>query len=267
MSMILGSRKYYINSANRISGSNQNFEIDIVIPPESQYDSIAIVDASIPLTYYNVDAPYNKFTLVEGSNSVVITIPPGNYNQRTFQTQLVTLLNTGLPGSFTYSMTFDSVTAKYTYSVSGNSGVQPQFIFSDYLVSQMGFTNHSTNTFVLDTLVSTDVISFVPNNSLFIHCDLITEGNDILQDIYANNVIPYSFITFSSPNIEHYSKPLKTTNHATMRISLQDAYGQEVILNGVDWNFSLLLYKKNNLADMFRNFLNFVATVFDSTRK
>ncbi|MDR3542385.1 MAG: hypothetical protein P4L69_15700, partial [Desulfosporosinus sp.] len=104
----------------------------------------------------------------------------------------------------------------------------------------------------------------VPTNTLFIHCDLVTEG-DVLLDLYADNVIPYSYITFSAPNIEHYSKPLKTTNHSSMRISLQDPLGQEVNLNGVDWNFSLMLYKKNDLASMFRNFSNFVGTVYTSS--
>ena len=74
MSAILNSRKYYINSANRISGTNQNFQIGIDIPPNSDFDSIAVVDASIPLTFYVVDFPYNKFTLQEGASSVSLLI-------------------------------------------------------------------------------------------------------------------------------------------------------------------------------------------------
>jgi hypothetical protein len=268
MSSILSSRKYYINSVNRTSGSNQNFQIPIAIPPNSGYDHISVVDASIPLTYYNIDSPYNQFILKEGASQVTVTITPGNYNMRSFMSMLVTLLNTVSPGHFTYSMTFNDVIAKYSYAVTGNAGVQPQFIFTDFLVSQMGFSNHSTNSFSVGVLTSTDVVSFIPNNSLFIHCDLIAaDASNILQDIYANNNIPYSFITFSSPNVEHYAKRLSTTNHATINITLQDALGQEVNLNGVDWNLSIILFKKNNLSDMFRNFLNFVVAMFDKNNQ
>lgn len=259
MSSILQSRKYYINSANRVSGSNQIFQYTLDIPPSSQYDSIAVCDVSIPLSFYVVDAPYNQFTLQEGTSLVSITIPSGNYNVNTFQTALTSLLNSSSPHGWVYSMSFNSITAQYTYSVTGNTS-QPSFLFSDFLVSQMGFSNNSTNTFVSGSLVSTDVVSFVAQQALFIHCDLISENNNnILQDIYVNNAVPYSYVTYSCQNIEHYSKPLLTNLHSTINISLLDILGNEILLNGLDWSFSIILYKKNNLTEMFRRLLHFIS--------
>jgi hypothetical protein len=261
MSSILSSRMYYINSATRISGSNQAFTVPITIPADSEYDHIALIDCSIPLTYYNLDSPFNTFTLKEGSLSVLITIPSGNYNVLNFQTTLIPLLNSLSPNGFVYSMTFNSVTAMYTYSVTGNAGVQPSFIFTDFVVSQMGFSMNSSNSFLSSSLVSQDVISFVATQTLFITCDLINDSNNILQSVSANNAIPYSFIAYQCPNVEHYGKKLTTNLHSTVSISLIDALGQEINLNGIDWTISLLLYKKNNLTTMFRSFLNFVSAV------
>jgi hypothetical protein len=257
--MILSSRKYYINSADRISGTNQNFTIPIEIPTDSGFDSIAVIDCSIPLSYYVIDAPYNQFTLTEGASSVDVTIPSGNYNVPNFQSALTTLLDSSSPNGYIYSMTFNAVTAKYTYLVSGNSGVQPQFIFSDFLVSQMGFPNHTTNSFVGNTLLSTDVISFVATQALFIRCDLISDASNTLQTNFANNAIPYSYIPYTCQNIEHYAKKLSTTNHSTITLSLVDALGQEINLNRNDWLVNIMLFKKNDMAEMFKSFLNFIS--------
>lgn len=261
MSAILTSRKYYFNSADRISGSNQNYTIPIDIPTDSGFDHVAVIDASIPLSFYVIDAPYNKFTLTEGASSVTITIPPGNYDADNFQTELLSLLNTLSPNGFVYAMTLNMITAKYTYTVTNNLGVQPSFVFVDYLVSQMGFPNNSTNVFVGDSLTSSDVISFVAKQTLFITCDLISDSTNIIQTVFVNNAVPYSVIPYSCQAIEHYGKKLSTTLHSTLNLTLVDSNGIEVNLNGHDWLCNIMLYKKNNLAPMFRSFLDFVATV------
>jgi hypothetical protein len=259
MSSILSSQKYYINSADRIKGTNQAFEIGINIPIDSGFDSVAVIDASIPLSYYVIRQPYNVFTLNEGSSSVNITIVPGNYNVNNFLTAMTALLNTNSPTGYTYSMTFSIVTAKYTYSVTGNGSVQPTFIFSDFLVSQMGFSNHSTNTFIGNKLTSSDVISFVATQALYITCDLVTDESNILQSIFTNNSVPYSYIAYSCQNVEHYMKKLSTTKHSSMVIRLIDAQGQEIDLNGIDWQLTILLFKKNNITHMFKSLLDFIS--------
>jgi hypothetical protein len=154
-------------------------------------------------------------------------------------------------------MTFSIVTAKYTYSVTGNGSVQPTFIFSDFLVSQMGFSNHSTNTFIGNKLTSSDVISFVATQALYITCDLVTDESNILQSIFTNNSVPYSYIAYSCQNVEHYMKKLSTTS--SMVIRLIDAQGQEIDLNGIDWQLTILLFKKNNITHMFKSLLDFIS--------
>jgi hypothetical protein len=259
MPNILHSRKYYINSADRVSGSNQSFKYSFIIPPDHEFDHICVIDASIPMSFYIVRAPYNHFILNEDMLSVKIIITPANYNALTFNSQVVSQLNTNSPNGYTYAMTFDYTKAKYTYTVSGNSGIQPSFTFDDHLVSQTGFSENSINSFVSDTLVSTDVISFVATQSLFIHSDVISDNNNILVDIYCNNQPPYSYLTYQCFNVEHYSKRLSTSSNPVIEFSLLDISGNEVDLNGVDFNFSVMLYKKDNTADMLKRLLNLVS--------
>lgn len=259
MSMILDNRKYYINSKNRTSGTNQNFNIPFEIPSGSNYDSIAVIDASIPLSFYLIRPPYNDFVLIEDNISTSIVIPKGNYNVNTFITVLRTILNSSSPHSWVYDLTFNTVTCKYTYTVTGNGTFLVLFQFDNNLVNQMGFQINSTNNFIAGSLTSVDVVSFVPTQSFFIHSDIISDNNNILQDIYTNNNTPFSFINYSCQNIEQYGKLLTTTLHSTINFVLCDASGEEIDLNGLDWNFSIMLYKKNNMTEMFKKYIHFIS--------
>jgi hypothetical protein len=210
---------------------------------------------SIPFTYYIIRAGNNTFTLREEGVDTVITVPRGNYEAETFATELPILLNQNSPNSWVYSMSLDMTTAKYTYSVSGNGVSQPSFILDNHLGDQTGFAISSTNTFVDNTLVSTDVINFAGPNCIFLHSDIVDDQSSVLQSLYPSNTIPFSFITKSCPNPDLYTKRLRTNASGTFTFSVTDNDNNEINLNGGEVVFELMLYKRLTIGDMFKKYM------------
>ena len=252
---VQSSRRYYVNSENRISGTSSNFTYTFDIPDGSNFDSCLVVDMSIPFTYYIVRTGNNFFTLRELGVDTVITVPRGNYDARTFATALVALLNTNSPNGWTYSITLDMTLAKYTYTVTGNGANQPSFILVNHLADQTGFATFSTNTFVASLLTSTDVLNFAGPNCLYVHSDMVDDQSSILQSLYPSNTIPFSFITKSCPDPDLYTKKLRTNNSGVFSFSVTDSDNAEIDLNGGEVVFELMLYKKLTIGDMFKKYL------------
>ena len=252
---VQSSKRYYINSENRLSGTSSNFTYNIDIPDNSNFDSCLVVDISIPYSYYVIRAGHNFFTLRENGVDTVINIPRGNYDSETFATNLSALMNSNSPNGWVYTITLDMATAKYNYSVSGNGLLQPTLIFSNHLADQAGFGKSSTNTFSGNILVSTNTLNFAGQNVLLLHSDIINEDTSVLQSIYQSNAIPFSYLTKSCPDPDLYTKKLRTTTSSTFSFSITDGDGDEINLNGGEIVFELMLFKKLTLGDLFKKYL------------
>src|SRR5690625_6031779 len=114
MSILRTKKLYYINSRNRVNGSNENFTYKIELPTPNHFDHVCVMQAVIPKSYYLVQEGQNTFTVtiyVKVSGVVhpgaphVITVPPGNYTRRTFQNVLQSLLNT-IGSAIDFTITF-----------------------------------------------------------------------------------------------------------------------------------------------------------------
>jgi hypothetical protein len=261
MSLIESSRIFYVNGAYRETGTSANFTYSFNIPDNEKYDRCVVLQASIPLSYYLIQNGYNTFTLNEGVQSVTITIPQGNYSISSFMSVLASLLNTASPNGFIYAMSTpnqytSASTGRYTFTVSNNSGIQPAFIFTSYMTEVFGFNLNSTNNFISNTLV-TNVLNFIPENGLYLHSDMVIGDSDILQEIYSNNTVPFSIITYSCANIESYSKPLATTDTNSFRFTLTNELDQIMELNNQNMLLTVMLYKKNNVDSIFKRFIEY----------
>lgn len=249
---------FYVSSADRISGTTSNFLYKFDIDTESRYDTISILAASIPKSYYLIASYNNEFVLSENGTNVNITIPSGNYTLTAWKNIIVSSLNTNSPHGFTYAVTLPSVTStntgKLTFTVSGNGDIQPIFIFSEHLYEQFGFDS-GTYQFTANMLVSTNVVNLQLIGALFIHSDVCNNKHDsVLQEIYSNNS-DYANITYQSTAVIPYSKKLAIKGINTYRFYLTDSYGNEIDLNGLNWNFTILFYKKNNTMNMIKQFI------------
>lgn len=253
MSYIKNSQRFYINSHNRTSGTHSNFLIKVPLDVTKTYDSVCVLAASIPKSYYLIPQGRNTFTLQEEKKTATITVTPGNYSARTFATALTTLLNAASPNGLTYSITAPSSTSipnngKFVFTVGSGPGINPSFVFAEYLYEQMGFDPNSTNNFSSYSLTSTNVINMQLEDTLMLHSDIAdNQQNNILQDIYCANVPDFGKIDYFCTDVEAQTRPLSTQNNNVYSFSLSDEDGNAIDTNGQNVVITLLVYKKDTL--------------------
>lgn len=253
---------YYINSSDRIAGTTDNFTYEINIPGGANYDSVSVVQCNIPISYYLVQDGFNTFHLQEGATVATVTIPPANYSANSFALVVAPLINSVSPNHWTYTMTLPNAftepnTGKYTFTVSGNTS-QPSFIFTDNVNELFGFPPNTTATFVADTLISQNVLKFILEDTLLIHSDICDNGeNGILQEVFSNNTRQFSNVTFQNPDIECYSRKLRTTQSSMYTFALTNEYGRPINLNGLNMTFTLVLFKRNDFSSVLKKYIKY----------
>lgn len=245
---------FYIDSDLRLSpetSTSSSFSYILYLPQDATH--VSVMQATIPKSYYLVQSGNNTFTLKHGVTTYVITIPIGNYSMRKFKATLTSLLNAA--SAFVYTVTYPGMsddsaeTGKFVYTVTGNAGVQPQFIFpsTSTLYRQMGFEEASTNTFVADTLTSTNVLDFDLVSAIYILSDICEAGvnqqqsSSVLQEIFAQNTVTYARIGFLNPCPELTAKPLMK-DRTVFTFSICDNDSRPLNLNGLQINLSLLVF-------------------------
>lgn len=249
---------FYINTNMRESGTHSNFSYKIDLK-DHDVDSVSVLQANIPKSYYMVQANKNTFTLTEGVTSYTITIPPGNYTRSNFRTTVQNLMN-GNGSVFTYTVEIPlkttADTGKYYYVVSANDS-QPSFTFaSDNNVYElMGFTP-GTHTFVGDTLDSENVIKLHREDTIYIHSDIAGGStNTMLQEVYADGS-DFDHIVFINRNPEMYSKSINSSHDGVYRFFITNEDGEILDLNGLNWTMTLVAYKKNDIHVLMSHLFN-----------
>ena len=140
--------------------------------------------------------------------------------------------------------------------MSNNEGIQPQLIFGDYLFEALGFDAFSSNNFIANQLVSTNVIKLQLEDSIFIHSNLVSNGTDnILQEIFSADAGDFSNIIFTTPDFEAYSKQITYNTSNVYNFYITDEEQRPINFNGLNVNFTIVLYKKENVMEMLRNFM------------
>lgn len=265
MSQITEKRIFYISSGEYLTSTNNTFKTSLQIPEYEDYDHITLLQASIPVSYYIVTAGYNTFHLIENGVSTLITIPEGNYNANSFSQVVSALLNSSSPNHLTYTITYpvnftQNNTGKFTFMVNSLLPISFSFSSSNYLNQQFGFYQGSNNTFTAgigsSTLVSTSVISFIPESTIFLHCDIVNSpGNnqfsDTLQEIFFGNNTILGQQVYVNPDPIASSKKMKSKSRV-LTFSITDENGLPIYFNGVNIVFTIMLYKD---ADFYKTAL------------
>lgn len=251
---------FYVFSKNRISGDSNSFLYQFDINPGDQYDSVAVLGATIPKSFYLINSFNDEFILTEDTTSVTITITHGNYTLASWRNTLTNALNANSPNGWVYTVSYPSTTAtdgnngKLTFTVSGNTS-QPSFTFSERLYLQMGFNANVTYQFTANTLTSVNVINLQLLAAVFIHSDVCNNKSDsVLQEIYVNDN-DYSSIRYQASAAGAYGKKISGRSNQVCRFYLTDEYSQLVNLNGLEWSFTIIFYKQNNTLDMIKNYI------------
>ena len=115
--IIIESKLIVLNSsdATKLNGgmnSNVIFEFNDVMLKSNDivYTTLAVLDAEIPASYYNVNSINNTTSITRNSVNYNIVVSPGNYNVLQFITEFKSRYTIATSG--TLAMSFDSITGK-----------------------------------------------------------------------------------------------------------------------------------------------------------
>lgn len=245
---ITEKRIFYINSSS--TDFTQILDLNGIQPSH-----VSLLACNIPKSYYLITTNQNTFTLSEDVKTATVSIPIGNYTRRSLQTVLTTQLNASSPNGYTYAISSPSVsnsaeTGKYTFTVSGNGGIQPIFTFSDYtgVAESMGFNINSSYQFTTDSLQSANVVKLLKEDTLFIHSNICQSENktDVLQQIFVNSQVNFGSINWENTNIEYYKKPLLTNGSNNFSFRLTDENDKLIDLNGQNFQMVIVVFKQEN---------------------
>lgn len=274
---------FTMNSKNRQqkeTSTSSNFFYRLNIDT-TKYDSVTVNSVQIPKTYYtlqqgvvgNDDTFDNQFELSEdgGSTWTTITVPPANYNVWNFTRVLKPLLDAAsvtLGNAFQYTINYpdrltESDTGKFTFRVTNNGGVQPQFHLNDNRIREMmGLSCYDSTgnpiacIFSGDELIGDELVNFQWTNNIVVKSSIALNTGNNSQDSAILAVIPVttvpdgSMIVYNSPGLELDSRELANHGGNLFEFSLYDDQDRLINLNGQDWFLQLQIFKQNRYFEI-----------------
>lgn len=244
-----------------IRSTDSPYELSLPIRDLDNLTHIVVSSASIPKTFYVIPA-LCSFEVSENDVVHYVDVEAGNYSVRSLRSILETAINASTV-AWTYTITYPTAstsadTGKYTFGVSGNSGVQPEIRTTDANLARCcGLVVDEWYAFSGDTLESANVVNFVSNDEIFLKCDLVKSKNNILQEIYSSGEIYNSSITFQCSDLMLSSKKLKDNYSSTVKFWLENGDGESINFNGNAWSAVITLYRQSNLESVIRKFIDF----------
>lgn len=240
-----------VDSSQRHSGSSTDFSITLPIPQRNHFNKISLLMLDAPKGYYMVDssvAAASSLTYSDGGAGFpVIAFPSDerNYTASQFATVLKSMLDAGAiaTGSGdTYTVTFLSYSGKYQIVNDAGNPFTMELngpLFAKYA----GFVEGIQVGSVGDTLVSPIRVNLQRYDVLFLRSSLASNnGDDILAEIYMNDVAGLDILSFQTPDANLYSRGLSNRETDQARFSLQDKDGNVIDLNGGEWRCVIALY-------------------------
>ena len=237
------SRIWYIRSADRFSGTIYNFNINvpsfILNHRPDEVIKITLVDFVLKRNKYPIDSNNNRFNVSETQNSVVynytITITAGNYNVYQLATQVATQLTSASP-YYTYSISWDSISGYYTFTIITKTAHPVGSASFDFNVARsafelLGFAK-STYSFTGSTLTSVKMVSLSGETSIYLRTNLTTPNFDYangeygLSDVLAKIPIivpPYATIVFQDVGASLFNSYIQTNSLGSLNIRLTNS--------------------------------------------
>mgnify|MGYP003627522475 CR=1 FL=1 len=275
MSLIKNSQTIHVNSAFRQSGTDSDFIINIPLKKNNRFTHVAVIDISVPKSYYLIGEVENTFVIRENQVDYTITIPIGNYSVSSFIYVLNDLFQ-HTSGTNHYSCSFadsktEAVTGKMRFT-HANTQHDSEFIFqNNHLAEVMGFARGSSNSFVIgqnsSTLVSSQICNFQKESTIFVHSNLASDPNsDILIELFASGNPDLSNINLTNGDLEEHSKEFIGAQSNSFHFYLSDEYKQPILLNGVNMLITLLFYEKNTISTLMTGFIKYITMYLEEER-
>ena len=277
---MLKFKKVYIDSSYTVSGTSSDFTIDLPETVQLEDNMLCqIHEVSIPHSWYSINSTNNNLYfrhqiippgVIAGITYRKITIPEGNYNAvdlaQTIEMALNLLVDT-VDRPNTYSLHYNNSTNKITFSsnyataifvVLTDGEIAPVAgVFSDPVdVNNLnsinrvsGNTTPATDAYTNVVPYTTNFIDLVPFKSLYLHCNEISNYNQltvagnssIVKKI--NVSVPYLGIINDSElsNVDYIDVSPKILRRLNFRLT--NHLNQVINLNGVDISFTLTFFR------------------------
>lgn len=232
---------------NGILNSSLQFQIPYFIRKERNliYNTIKVLHAEIPYSFYIINEYNNKLDLSTGS----ISFPYGNYNANTFMQMLNPLLPINM------SLTFDTYTGIFTLNYN-----QDFSLYSSSTCGKlMGFTNGVVYTSNLNKITMLYPANFLGSKNLYIKTPnlLIENYNTNTKDYFTLLSIPVMCSPFGIINYDNISgskNVIKNTNGTdTLELRIYDDDNNLVDFNNIEWTITLELEAVIQIQQTYQN--------------
>ncbi len=236
----------------------QSIPVDLGV---NEYDSVVVIDAEIPKSFYNFPAGYNSFTLTEIMVSVQIEIPARSYNKNNLLTTLSSVLTSASPHGYVYVASYsppnEGDSFHIYFTVTGNAGVQPVFsMWSDSRspFRQLGFNDDSMNVFSGNQLESVNCINLSLVSVCYLQSNIVTNSpNGILQQfLNIGQYPPLSMIYFQQINYDLNTKNFNQSNTNSWFFTLVDDLFLPIDTNGIAFSFTLGFSKRSTTHELHK---------------
>jgi hypothetical protein len=203
---------------------------------------IVLTNASIPKSFYTINTSNNTFLLNENGSIKTVTIVIGNYNSTNLATQIGVQMTAISTIGATYTVSLSVTTGKYT--ITTTSALTTSVSFVGYNFGYICGFDQDSYSFVAKSLTSVNIVNLQFTTSIVIGCSLCNNNAKILSVIIPNQS-DYSVITYQETCPAYVSTPMVTSSASSVSFLLQDEYGKQLDLNGIDWTATIVVYKQD----------------------
>ena len=223
---VIDKQLLFISSDERDSGSISDFTLSmpshLLTCQPHQKMRMVLNDVVMPYTWYNIQETNRHFEIVEnGGTAFKVSLDVGSYHANQLRDHMRDKLNAASGVGYTYTVTFNEVSSKFTFTIGSPSGVNSFGFTSETndlgasAYKLLGFAKASTNSFQGSTLTSTKAVSMMYTDALYLHCDLLNTNVDKragdkqsfhLSTAFAKvmiNTSPFNNIIFQNQNDDY----------------------------------------------------------------
>ncbi len=251
--IITETRLIVLNSkdATKLNGgmnSNVVFEFNDIMLKSNDiiYTTLAVLDAEIPASYYNVNGNNNTTSVTRNGVTASLITSSGNYNALQYITEFKGKYETAFSGS-TLGMTFDSITGKYSiqdtsFDITINSTGSTSYallggvVGTDYIFSK---TASPINTF-------NSIANFLGVSRIKLMSDTLVSRNIDSNNLTTTTIIDTLGASAGDFGLTVYNSLGRESLLLAKRIQeidiqIKDQTNNFIDFNFIDWNITLIL--------------------------
>lgn len=265
--IIVESKLIVLNSsdATKLNGgmnSNVIFEFNDVMLKSNDivYTTLAVLDAEIPASYYNVNSSNNTTSITRNSVTYDIVASPGNYNVLQFITEFTSDYETKTSG--TLIMTFDSITGKISIRDADFDLTINENLSTSYIL--LGAVKGTSPTFSKTVSNSFDSLAnFLGVTRIKLLSDTLVSRNIDSNNMTTTTVIDTLGASAGDFGLTVYNSLGRETLLLAKRIQeidiqIKDQFNNFIDFNFTNWNITLILnihrQSGNNTGDGVINY-------------